>query len=172
MQKITLLLFSSFLLIGLLHAQDSVITKHKKITLKPAGDFDQRFSFVENQPVSIWGYRVGVLVNDKYKTGIGGYFLDQNKSGELKLRRGTLYYEQQRKMYFGTIYFEPFLIRKKMWESSLVFELGYGRVTLDSLKKVRNTQTTITEKQTFVPAGMGVSLNLKLPEIKHLHFLT
>lgn len=82
MQKITILLLNLFLLIGLLHAQDSAIAKHKKRTLKPAGDFDQRFSFVENQPVSIWGYRVGFLVNDKYKTGIGGYFLDQNISGE------------------------------------------------------------------------------------------
>lgn len=50
-------------------------------------------------------------------------------------------------MYFGTIYFEPYLIRKKLWESSLVFELGYGRVDLDSIKIIRNNQTTVSENK-------------------------
>ena len=113
MQKLLLLLSTVLIVTLKLFAQDSLPPKGKKLTLKPAGDFDQRFSFLENQPVSIWGYRVGVLVNDKYKTGIGGYFLEQNITGELRLRRNVLYYEQKKKMYFGTVYFEPYLIRKK-----------------------------------------------------------
>ncbi len=179
--------FSFFIVIAILFAttcvaqdttiaiKDSFITikkQHKKMNLKPAGDFDQRFSFLESQPVNIWGYRIGVFVNDKYKVGIGGYFLDQNVTGEKKLRRNTLYYEQQRKMYFGTIYYEPFLFRKKLIEGSIVFEAGYGKVNLDSVKKIRNTTTLVSEKQDFVPAGIGLSVNLKVPEIKHLHFLT
>jgi hypothetical protein len=149
-----------------------IITPHKKATLKPAGDFDQRFSFLEYQPVNIWGYRIGVMVNDKYKVGIGGYFLTQDLSGETKLRRGVLQYQQHKTMYFGTIYYEPFLMRRTLWELSLVFELGYGKVSLDSLKKQGRTQSEVTEKQDFVPAGMGVSVNLKMPEIKHLHVLS
>lgn len=154
-------------------AQDSTIVKqHKKTSLKPTGDFDQRFSFLENQPVNIWGYRIGVMVNDKFKTGIGGYFLQQNLEGERKLRRGTLYYEQNRKLYFGTVFYEPFLIRKKLYETSVVLEAGYGKVHLDSLKKFGNNELTKSETQTFIPTGLGLSVNLKIPEIKHLHFLT
>ncbi len=155
-------------------AQDSLppIHKQKKLTLKPAGDFDQRFSFLEHQPVNIWGYRVGLMVNDKYKVGIGGYFLEQNLEGERKLRRNTLHYEQNRRLYFGTIYYEPFLLRKRLYELSMVFEAGYGKVSLDSIKRIGNNETTTNEKQDFVPAGMGLSVNFKIPEIKHLHFLT
>jgi len=155
-------------------AQDSLqtITKHKKLSLKPAGDFDQRFSFLEHQPVNIWGYRIGVMVNDKYKVGIGGYFLQQDIEGEKKLRRNTLYYEQNRRLYFGTIYYEPFLLRKRLYELSMVFEAGYGKVSLDSIKRIGNNEVTTNEKQDFVPAGMGLSVNFKIPEIKHLHFLT
>jgi hypothetical protein len=146
---------------------------HQKITLKPAGDFDQRFSFLESQPVNIWGYRIGVFVNDKYKVGIGGYFLEQTVTGEQRLRRNAiLKYQQDRKLYFGTIYYEPFLLRKRLYETSLVFEAGYGKVSLDSTKTIRNRQTTVSEKQNFVPIGMGVSVNFKIPDMKHLHFLT
>lgn len=174
MIKITSCLFFLFLTAASALAQDStsLVKKQKKKSLKPAADFDQRFSFLDHQPVNIWGYRIGVIIKDKYKVGIGGYFLEQNIKGEIKLRRNILYYQQNRKLYFGTIYYEPFLLRKKLYETSLVFEVGFGRVILDSLKKIRNTQTVVQEKQTFVPAGIGVSINLKVPEIKHLHFLT
>ncbi len=174
MTRLFLLLIVGTFISSIAIAQDSTsaLQKHKKLSLKPAGDFDQRFSFLEHQPVNIWGYRIGVMVNDKYKVGIGGYFLSQDINGEKKLRRNTLYYEQSRKLYFGTIYYEPFLLRKRLYEMSLVFEAGYGRVSLDSLKQIRNNETLVSEKQTFVPAGMGVSMNFKIPDMKHLHFLT
>jgi hypothetical protein len=56
-----------------LSLKDSVLPK-KKLSHKPAGDFDQRFSFIENEGVSIWSYRIGALVNDEFKVGIGVYF--------------------------------------------------------------------------------------------------
>jgi hypothetical protein len=55
---------------------------------------------------------------------------------------------------------------------SLVFELGYGKAYLDSANKIRGRFLTKTEKQDFVPAGMGYSVNFILPDIKGLHFLT
>ena len=157
---------------------DTIYKKpHKKISLKPTTDYDQRFSVLENQDVNIWGYRIGVVVNDKFKTGIGGYYLNQDTTILKRNSLGKPTSKLQRKLYFGTIYFEPFLFRKRLVEMSLVFEIGYGRAVLDTTKTVRigtrpATEVIIQEKQDFVPAGMGISFNFKVPDIKHLHFLT
>ncbi len=143
-----------------------------RVSLKPAGDFDQRFSFIEDQGVSIWGYRVGLLINDKYKLGIGGYFLDQNTASIKLDKNGIPLRQLTKKLYFGTVYYEPFLFRRKRWEMSMVFELGYGKAVLDSVNKVRGRFVTKTEKQDFIPAGFGFSANFIMPEIRHMHFLT
>ncbi len=161
---------SSVLLTSSSHVKDS-IPKKKKISLKPAGDFDQRFSFIEKQGVSIWGYRIGASVNDVYKVGIGGYFLKQELAG-VKLDQGVPINQLTKSLYYGTIYYEPFLFRRKRWEMSMVFELGYGKAVLDSTNKIRGRFLTKTEKQDFVPAGMGYSANFIIPDIKGLHFLT
>ena len=153
-----------------LSLKDSVLPK-KKLSLKPAGDFDQRFSFIENEGVSIWGYRIGALVNDVFKVGIGGYFLKQELAG-IKLDQGVPINQLTKSVYYGTIYYEPFLFRRKRWEMSLVFELGYGKAVLDSTNKIRGRFLTKTEKQDFVPAGMGYSANFIIPDMKGLHFLT
>ena len=161
-------------------AQDSLIPTpppHKKLSLKPTTDFDQRFSFLDKEDVNIWGYRIGVVVNDKFKTGIGGYFLNQDTTVVKTDALGRPTSKLQRKLYFGTVYYEPFLFRKKLVEMSLVFEIGYGKAVLDSANSKRNgtrppTIVYVEDKQDFIPAGVGISLNFKIPEIKHLHFLT
>src|SRR5476651_2535675 len=78
------------------------LPKKKRISLKPAGDFDQRFSFIEKQGVSIWGYRIGASVNDVYKVGIGGYFLKQELAG-VKLDQGVPINQLTKSLYYGTI---------------------------------------------------------------------
>ena len=180
------LLFAAFLLVmaicnvKYLFAQtvtDSAIQPYKKLNLKPTTDFDQRFSFLDKQDVNIWGYRIGVVVNDKFKVGIGGYFLNQDTTIVKTDALGRPTSKLQRKLYFGTIYYEPFLFRKEVVEMSLVFEIGYGRAILDSANSKRNGTRPATivyteDKQDFIPAGVGISFNFKAPEIKGLHFLT
>ena len=163
----------------ILAAQDSVVVPppRQKLNLKPTTDFDQRFSFLDKEDVNIWGYRVGVVVNDKFKMGIGGYFLNQDTTIVKTDALGRPTSKLQRKLYFGTVYYEPFLFRKKLVEMSLVFEIGYGTAILDSANSKRNgnrpaTIVSVEDKQDFVPAGVGISFNFKIPEIKHLHFLT
>ena len=148
------------------------VSNKKRLSLKPAGDFDQRFSFIGNEGVSIWGYRIGLSVNDKYKVGIGGYFLKQELSGIKLDATGIPINQLTKSLYYGTIYYEPYLFRRKRWEMSMVFELGYGKAELDSSNKIRGRFLTKTEKQDFVPAGMGYSVNFIIPDIKGLHFLT
>ncbi len=165
--------------IEILAAQDSIaiVPLRQKLNLKPTTDFDQRFSFIDKEDVNIWGYRVGVVVNDKFKVGIGGYTLKQDTTIVKTDALGRPTSKLQRKLYFGTVYYEPFLFRKKLVEMSMVFELGYGRAVLDSANSKRNgnrpaTIVNVEDKQDFVPAGVGISFNFKIPDIKGLHFLT
>jgi hypothetical protein len=163
-------------------AQDSTAKaimpiEKKKLSLKPTTDFDQRFSFINKESVNIWGYRVGVIVNDKFKVGIGGYFLNQDTTIVKTDALGRPTSKLQRKLYFGTIYYEPYLFKKELVEMSLVFEIGYGKAVLDSTNRRRNgnrpaTIVTVQDKQDFLPAGAGISFNFKAPDIKGLHFLT
>lgn len=163
-------------------AQDTVTAalvpiQKQKLSLKPTTDFDQRFSFINKEDVNIWGYRIGVIVNDKFKVGIGGYFLNQDTTIVRTDRFGNPTSKLQRKLYFGTVYYEPYLFRKQLVEMSLVFEIGYGKAVLDSANSKRNgnrpaTIVSVEDKQDFVPAGVGISFNFKVPDIKGLHFLT
>lgn len=157
-------------------AQDSLQHIRPRTKIFPTTDFDQRFSFVAKEDANIWGYRIGIVVNDKFKVGIGGYFLNQDTSIVRYDRSGNPTAKLQRNLYFGTIYYEPFLFRKKFVEMSIVFEAGYGNAVLDSNIKVvqgRNTTYKNNEnRQAFVPIGVGISYNFKIPDIKGLHFLT
>ena len=147
-------------------------TIKKKNSLKLALDLDKRFSFINNSGVNIWGYRIGVSVKNEYKVGIGGYFLKQESSGIILDASGIPINQLTKNLYYGTVYYEPYIFRRKLWEMSMVFELGYGNAELDSSNKIRGRFLTKTEKQDFVSAGMGYSINLILPDIKGLHFLS
>jgi hypothetical protein len=156
--------------------------KKQKPSIKPAGDFDQRFSLIHNnnKQVNIWGYRIGVLINDRIKAGIGGYTLKANFDSNItKLRNLTNVTQVNQTLYYGTIYLEPYLIRRKRWEMSMVFEMGYGNAIIDSTKVIRTlgrrpTTTTklTTSREPFFPIGMGLSANFIIPDIKGFHFLT
>ena len=105
-------------ILPVVNMKDTVLPK-KRTSIKPTGDFDQRFSvFGSNKNVNIWGYRIGVLVNDKVKVGIGGYFVKSDYDTNIyKTRNQTQNFTQKSQInqtiYYGTMYLEPYLIRKK-----------------------------------------------------------
>lgn len=171
-----ILLFAILLFSSTLFAQTdsvpAVLIAKPKLTLKPTTDFDQRFSAINKEPVSIWGYRIGVFVNDQYKTGIGGYYLVQNLAGVKTDINGNPLNKLKRQVAFGTIYLEPYVFRKPLLEMSLVLEAGYGRATLDSTNIIRNRVLTKELKEDFYPIGFGFSWNLRLPEQTHPKLLT
>ncbi|MCA6439029.1 MAG: hypothetical protein ACRC0I_06995 [Sediminibacterium sp.] len=166
--------------------------KNQKPSIKPTGDFDQRFSFIgdNNKDINIWGYRVGLLVNDKYKFGIGGYTFNADfdaKKDSTRIRTQnstqtiTNISQVSQTIFFGTVYIEPYLIRRRRWEMSMVMEIGYGKVKIDSSNSNKvyvgtaptpAKNTSATRKEPFIPIGMGLSFNLIIPDKKGWHFLT
>lgn len=138
---------------------------HRRVSLKPAFDFDQRFSFIRGAQVNIWGERAGVLINDKFKAGIGGYWLAQKlKSVALLDPYGNPLYYARRNLYFGTAYIEPFLLRRRIFEISVPFELGYGESFFKSYDSHTNVLVASHQKP-FIPLGASLSFSFKCPRI-------
>jgi len=138
----------------------------RKNSIKPVLEFDQRFYYMEQRWENVWGYREGVLINEKYKAGIGEYYMNQNVTGEPVPKRiiEDVPITQNQKLYFGTLFFEPLLYRREYFETGIVFEGGYGR----TVNTFSNSQTNVTLRsynRYFIPAGAGVSFNLKLPAL-------
>lgn len=161
----------------------------KRNSIKPTANLDQRFSLIgNNTDVNIWGYRIGVVVNDKYKVGLGGYIVNINFDSSIaKTKLSTNNYTKtsqvNQKIKFATMYIMPYLIRKRLWELGMLFEVGYGQATIDSfsvVKKYNSTGKTLISTNTYtntgvepiVPIGTGLALNFIIPDIKGLHFLT
>ena len=141
---------------------DTIASTCKKYIIKPTTDFDQRFSFIHGKHVNIWGQRVGILVNGKFKVGIGGYFLNDKLKSIKVYPDGTPYTYFKRNLTFGTVYFEPFLFRKTYWELSVPFEIGIGRSYGKTYDNTTNTFLGSTTT-TFFPSGVGLSFSLKPP---------
>jgi hypothetical protein len=144
-------------------AQDSIPPVHKN-TFKPAFDFDQRFSFVSKKQTNIWGARFGVLVNEKFKVGVGAYFSKDNFKSITIDSGGLPAYYAYRNLYFYTGYFEWFLFRYKFIEFSFPIEIGGGKSVFQVYENATNDLVTRTAKY-FIPTGAGLSLSVKLPPI-------
>ena len=150
----------------------TTVTKKKPTTIKPTGDFDQRFEYIGSKPISIWGYRLGVLVNDRFKVGIGGYFYNQREMLGNTDKDGVAAQATTIHASFGTLYYEPYLFKKKRWEMSLVLEAGYGVIYTDTLGMQQEWSLRSHSIKSIFPVGAGLSANLIMPDIRGLHFLT
>jgi hypothetical protein len=159
---------ATILLLQEVHAQDTV---HRAISIKPTTDFDQRFYYTPNGCQNVWGYRGGVLINDKFKLGIGGYFMNQHTEERIVATDLTRTTDEQvtvnKQLYLGTIYYEPYLVKKNLWETSLVVETGYGR-TVNTAESKSSNGAPNRQNAILVPAGIGLSVNIKLPAFFNL----
>jgi hypothetical protein len=187
MKKIPLFLFFIYSFCALSIAQDSIyITKDssfvKTEVRKPkfVFDIDQRFSLIRDengiqQNVNIWGLRLGLLFPKhkfNYKIGAGYYFFTQNTSG-LHLsthRTDCIECYANRSLNFGTVYFEPFLYRRNLWELSIPIEFGYGKAQEHYYNKITELNR-FSQNGSIFPAGVGLSFSFKLPPIRHVRGL-
>lgn len=167
-----LITIASMLLFSPLSAQkpDTTTTLQHRHLVEPSTDFDQRFSLIHQKQVNIWGQKLGVILNQKYKVGLGAYYMnDKNIQRKSELYSPETYLKW--KLEFGMAYFEPFLIRRKYFDISLPFELGYGKSILHHYN-INSNNLLKTEYRDFLPAGVGLSLFLKPPAFFHFQPFT
>lgn len=125
---------------------------------------DQRFFFFKNPStgerarINVWGVRAGFLLPSNVKIGVGYYFTNQRADGQwdgLTIRT--------RRLSYGTAYVEPYYFRRKYWELSTPFEVGFGTARYE-LEKRQESQQEV-RRVWAVPLGAGVSFSVKFPPI-------
>ncbi len=89
---------------------------------------------------------------------------DPDDAANLAISRTSGNEQHRQQLYLGTVYYEPYLIRRNLWESSVVFEAGYGR-SVNLLEDPNTKIIASKENKAFIPAGVGLSLNLKMPPL-------
>lgn len=139
---------------------------------------DQRFYFFEDTrndngrrvPVSVYGVRAGFLYPTRrrheagglraaFKAGAGFYFVNQtlNRPGLLPNTSESV----KRYLRIATLYFEPYLYRKKAIEVSLPLEIGYGHSRYELISD--QTREGEIARGVFIPAGVGISASYQFP---------
>jgi hypothetical protein len=146
--------------------------------IQPAFDFDQRFYFTKDWRQNIWGYRGGIVINQKYKVGIGAYYENDKQaflpnSSLAQSFKCTEVFNLQQKLVMASVYYEPFLYRAELWETSIVSELAYGQVK-QAYVFTTNSKLSFENKGKVIPFGIGWSVNLKgpiLPKFKPISWI-
>jgi hypothetical protein len=100
--------------------------------LKPTINLDNRNSFLHSEAVAVFGARLGLEWNTRYRAGIGFYWIPTELQARLNPQMINRYFVQgeQLEMYYASVYFEYVLASRKNWEISTPLQFGYGRTNL------------------------------------------
>jgi hypothetical protein len=144
---------------------------------------DQRFFFFNDTrnerdrltPISVYGVRAGFLFPPQreragfnggrtasFKAGIGFYFLNQDidQPGLLPNSRASI----TRRLRYGTVYYERYLLRRKAFELSLPLEIGFGTSRYERNDVESNDY--ILARGNFIPVGAGVTAAYQFPAVR------
>ncbi|GAB3270758.1 hypothetical protein GCM10027347_41650 [Larkinella harenae] len=124
-------------------------------------NLDFRNSFINRQPVNVWGVNTGIIVGPKrHQITVGYYWLSYNSYLRLinwhrnAARRLNLDYYTQTDMAYGSLMFWPNLINNRRWMFSLPVEVGAGKASTITTE----TQTDAKEDARwnfFMPVQVG-----------------
>ncbi len=165
-----------FLCYKCLAQQDSLLTVlndhlhldslHLYVPKRVAFDFqfDNRTSFIQNMPISIQGFNPGVVINQKFRWGLGLYwvkapyqtFRSSKKSSVSSTEVAT---NRELNMYFTTPSFRYIFLNAKWVQASVDLAVGFGIVDY-LIKDQTNTNTLAHKEGLFIPSGAGVELVL------------
>ncbi|MFC5271428.1 hypothetical protein [Adhaeribacter terreus] len=92
-------------------------------------NFDTRYTLFDNGPIRVNGLKTGVEWHNKFRTGIGYYFLRNpfvtKFPGASADQPAT---EARVKFHYGAVYGEYVLLRNAKWELSLPLQAGFGKL--------------------------------------------
>ncbi len=129
--------------------------KPKKIRFQFQLDFRNSFVGRKTIPVAVYGVNIGIKLKDKYRYGIGFYYINQNsptKSAlnelgkQVKLTKGEyqtnpVYFASRHLLlYYGTVNFTYTLFQHKFFIIDIPLELGFGgyNIRFDDFETSKN----------------------------------
>ncbi len=123
--------------------------------VRPYLSFDNRNSFINDQPVNFKGTQFGFIIQEQHIIGIGIYGMSQNSKKPLATREGTISAKKTISLNYITFFYEYALIEKKHFELDLPLEIGlggYGVKLVDSL----SGRILSDKKGGVIPIGVGI----------------
>lgn len=126
-------------------------------------NLDFRNSFVNRQPVNVWGVNSGIVFGQKrHQITVGYYWLSYNSYLRLinwhrnAARRLNLEYYTKTDMAYGSLMLWPNLINNRRWLFSVPVEIGAGLASAIRSDTRTDTVKGNSHKDFFMPIQVGV----------------
>lgn len=129
-----------------------LVSDYKKTRFQFQLDFRDSFIGKNISPVKVFGINIGLKLKEKYRFGIGFYFIDQLSNIEqgfdslgkqIRLKKGefvanpTYFANRNLFLYYGTVNFTYTLISNKFINLDVPIEIGFGSYAY----KIENVRT-------------------------------
>lgn len=104
---------------------------------------DSRRSFINRTDAKIWGARIGVDFDNRWRVGVGGYILGDGVRGTVHLDTASV----TGKLRFGYVawFYEYVFFRKKRFEFSIPGYLGAGTARLEAADSISRKAVGVSE---------------------------
>lgn len=152
--KVTLLLvFSST------HAQKTELKPDYKLV----GGLDIRNSFINQNPVKIYGASAGVVIDEKERFTVGIYALTPASVDQIIAERSTNTVSiTQASLYFAGIGYTRRIINRGIFEIAIPLEAGIGFTNITKIERRGGIDITLSDDHGFLPLQAGLKLELHL----------
>ena len=139
--------------------QDSLrIYAPKKVTF----DFqiDNRHSFIQNKAIIIEGFNPAIVLNQKFRLGIGLYRVIQpyemfRSTRKSSVNTSAVVTNRELDLYFATPNFRYIFFQRRWMQASGEVAVGFGTIDY-TIKNENNTKVLSSKSGLFIPAGIGV----------------
>jgi hypothetical protein len=137
--------------------QDDSIKIYKEKHVAFDFQFDNRNSFIKNNAVNIQGINIGLDYASGVRWGIGAYRIIQPSRRYLMVDKQKVATNRELDLYFVTPNFQYTFFRRKWIETSVVLEVGFGKIVYKVLSE--DLSKILRERKGFfIPAGAGLDV--------------
>jgi len=131
---------------------------YRTTKIKPYLRLESRNSFINKQPVRLFGFLVGVTLIEKHVLSAGFYFLDKRKESPLSILDGRYNVNHFFALSYFDFSYQYVLFNTKYFQAFLPLEFGYGKFKIASNSA---TSTFSDFSGDFIPVSAGVQLIAK-----------
>lgn len=144
---------------GCLLAQTTTI----KPDLKLVGGLDIRNSFINQNPVKIYGISAGVVIDEIERFTVGVYALTPASVSQIIAERSTNTVSiTQASLYFAGIGYTRRVLNRGIFEIAVPLEAGIGFTNITRIERRGGQDITLSDDHGFLPLQAGLKLELHL----------
>ncbi len=134
-----------------------------KPDLKLVGGLDIRNSFINQNPVKIYGVSAGVVIDDIERFTVGVYALTPASVDQIIAERSTNTISiTQASLYFAGIGYTRRIINRGIFELAIPLEAGIGFTNITRIERRGGQDITLSDDHGFLPLQAGLKIELKL----------